>query len=274
MVLWLRKFDITEPKRFPFEVYLATACAGFAVPVTIRDSALPWSAQQAAARLSLRFPLEMVKFVAILMLVMIPFGLVLSSFPSTDRYFAFLSVPPAVFVLVIFVRHMRRQRKARGVFPLDKCDSVDALREFLHSIQSGRSPTAGGVAVFRIASEQWRDVVTTAIRHVDVVVVDVSTLSEHLLWEIEQAKACLRGRQLILVYGVDDDSTAELPRDVRARLTAILGETMLVETGRAYYPRRKLRWNILHFRANRAHVINLQNSIALGLLAAGQSVSA
>ena len=143
VVLWLRKFDITEPKRFPFEVYLATACAGFAVPVTIRDSALPWSAQQAATRMWLRFPLEMVKFVAILMLVMIPFGLVLSSFPSTDRYFAFLSVPPAVFVLVIFIRYMRRQRKARGVFPLDKRDSVDALREFLHSVKSGRSPTAG-----------------------------------------------------------------------------------------------------------------------------------
>lgn len=265
VVLWLRKFDVIEPRRFRFEACLSIACSGLAVPVTIQDSAIPWSQQQASARMFLRLPLDMLKFMAGLVVVLIPIGLWAFFNVSQEQYSYVLYALLAAAVPIIYVL-VTRQRRALGVFRLDKRDSVEELRDFLRRIKSGRSRTAGGVAVFRIASPQWRNVVTTALRHADVVIIDVSILSEHLLWELEQAKACLRGRQLILSCGIAPDDPDELSRDVRTRLASAVGEALLEEAGRAYYPRVRPGWSLTAVRRVRAFLLTLQADIVAGLL--------
>jgi hypothetical protein len=270
VVLWLRKFDVIEPRRFRFEACLSIACSGLAVPVTIQDSAIPWSAQQASARMFLRFPLELLKLMAGAIVVLFPIGLWAAfnvrpeDFTYRIRIYVMCGLL-AVAAPIIFV-FLNRRRRALGVFRLDKRDSVEELRDFLRRIKSGRSRTAGGVAVFRIASAQWRNVVTEALRQADVVIIDVSILSEHLLWELEQANACLRGRQLILSCGIATDGPGELPRDVRTRLASAVGEPLLEEAGRAYYPRVKPRWSLAAVRRVRALLLNLQADIVAGLL--------
>lgn len=169
----------------------------------------------------LQLPLDMLKFMAGLFVVLIPIGLWAFFSVSQEQYSYVLYALLAAAVPIIYVL-VTRQRRALGVFRLDKRDSVEELRDFLRRIKSGRSRTAGGVAVFRIASPQWRNIVTTALRHADVVIIDVSILSEHLLWELEQANACLRGRQLILSCGIapdgPDSCRETCARDSRQRL--------------------------------------------------------
>ena len=269
VVLWLRKSDVIEPRRFRFEACLSIACSGLAVPVTIQDSAVPWSAQQASARMFLQLPLDVLKFMAGAMVVLVPIGLWATFNVSPEDFsygiyvtYGLLAVAvPIIFVLV------NRRRRALGVFRLDKRDSVEELRDFLRRIKSGRSRTAGGVAVFRIASSQWQNVVTAALRQADVVIIDVSILSEHLLWELEQAKTCLRGSQLILSCGIASDGPDELSRDVRTRLVSAVGEALLEEAGRAYYPRVRPRWSLAAVRRVRAFLLNLQADIVAGSLA-------
>ncbi len=266
VVLWLRKFDVIEPRPFPFEAFLSIACAGLAVPVTIQDSAIPWSAQQASARMFLRFPLEMLTLGAGLMLVAIPIGL-WAVFNVSEEHTLYFVVGVLAVSLPFMHAFFKRRRRALGTFRLDKQDSVEEVQDFLRRIKSGRSRTAGGVAVFRIAIPQWREVIAAALRHADVVIIDVSILSEHLLWELEQTKARLRGRQLILSCRIVPGGAYELPEDVRAKLASTVGEALIEEAGRAYYPRVTPRWSLAAVRRNRAFVLNLQAHIVLCLLA-------
>jgi hypothetical protein len=62
------------------------------------------------------------------------------------------------------------------------------------------------------------------------------------------------------------DGPGELPQDVRTRLASAVGEPLLEEAGRAYYPRVRPRWSLTTVRRVRAFLLNLQADIVAGLL--------
>jgi hypothetical protein len=267
VVLWLRKFHVREPYPFPFHVYLSRACAGFAVPVTIQDSALPGSGEQAAARLLLRMPLELVKMVGGFAIVLAPLAYMLSLYevsfrPGVNTLVAVLVVSaPVIFVVV------RRQWRTLGVFPLDGVGSAANVQDFLVRIKTGRPKTAaGGLAVFRVADDQWRDVVTTALQHTDVLIVDVTTLTDHLLWELQQSTSCLAAKQLVVVYGLAGGVSADLPCELRNKLVDVLGRDRLEAGSRVYYPKYARPWTLATIRQNRQIFFDLQTNVIEALL--------
>jgi hypothetical protein len=266
VVLWLRKFHVKGPYPFPFHIYLSRACTGFAVPVTIQDSALPGSGEQAAARLLLRMPVELVKMAGGVAIVFAPLAYVFSLYdvsilsPVNTLIVVLVVSAPVMFFVV------RRQMRTLGVFRLDGVGSAK-VQDFLVRIKTRRPKTAaGGLAVFRVADDQWRDVVTTALQHTDVLIVDVTILTDHLLWELQQSASCLAAKQLILVYGIAGGVSADLPGELQDKLVEVLGRDTLEGSSRVYYPKYARPWALATIRQNRQIFFDLQTNVISALL--------
>lgn len=70
-----------------------------------------------------------------------------------------------------------------------KRDDYQRLPRLLDRIQRGKGPR--GASIVRISDAHWRDAVTSSLAAVDVAIIDVTDMSEHVAWEIaEAAKAC------------------------------------------------------------------------------------
>src|SRR5687767_4035004 len=65
IVLWLRPFGASDAERSVFHIHLGGCCAGMAVPVTIQDSSLQYSYQEATMRSHRTLPLAMAVIVGV-----------------------------------------------------------------------------------------------------------------------------------------------------------------------------------------------------------------
>jgi hypothetical protein len=103
-------------------------------------------------------------------------------------------------------------------------DDFRHLPNLLRRIQRGKGRR--GAAIVRISDENWRAAVAASLAAVDVAIIDISDVSDHVAWEIgEAAKACgADGLVFICRDGVSTDATrgaarAALGRDPGAVVT-------------------------------------------------------
>lgn len=68
-------------------------------------------------------------------------------------------------------------------------DDYRGLPRLLERIGKGRGPR--GASIVRVSDAHWREAVTSSLAAVDVAIIDLTNVSEHVAWEIaEAAKAC------------------------------------------------------------------------------------
>jgi len=76
-----------------------------------------------------------------------------------------------------------------GAMFASKRDDYPRLPRLLERISKGRGPR--GASIVRVSDTHWRDAVTSSLAAVDVAIIDLTDVSEHVAWEIaEAAKAC------------------------------------------------------------------------------------
>lgn len=98
-----------------------------------------------------------------------------------------------------------------------KRDDFRRLPKLLRRIQRGKGRR--GASIVRISDENWRAAVCASLGAVDVAVIDVSDVSEHVAWEIGEAvKAC--GRNALVFIARDG---AELSDAAKAAIRMALG---------------------------------------------------
>ena len=98
-----------------------------------------------------------------------------------------------------------------------KRDDYPGLPHLLERIKNGKGPR--GASIVRISDEHWRDAVTSSLAAVDVAIIDLTNVSEHVAWEIaEAAKACSTSG---LVFICRDG--AELSDAAKSAVRAALG---------------------------------------------------
>ena len=110
-------------------------------------------------------------------------------------------------------------------------DDFKTLPRLLERIRRGRGRR--GAAIVRISDANWREAVTASLAAVDVAIIDLSNVSEHVAWEIgEAAKAC--GASGLVFICVDSDNGGpRLSEAARAAVRTALGR----DPGRViYYP--------------------------------------
>jgi hypothetical protein len=108
-----------------------------------------------------------------------------------------------------------------------KRDDYQRLPRLLERIGKGRGPR--GASIVRISDAHWREAVAASLAAVDVAVIDLTDVSEHVAWEIaEAANACTNSG---LIFICRDG--AELSDAAKLAVRAALGREHIHV---AYYP--------------------------------------
>jgi hypothetical protein len=108
-------------------------------------------------------------------------------------------------------------------------DDFKSLPRLLERIKRGRRR---GASIVRVSDANWREAVTSSLAAVDVAIIDLSNVSEHVAWEIgEAARACSASG---LIFICRDD--AELSDAAKLAVRNALGREMI---GIVHYPARR-----------------------------------
>jgi len=104
-----------------------------------------------------------------------------------------------------------------GAMFASKRDDYPRLPRLLERISKGRGPR--GASIVRVSDTHWRDAVTSSLAAVDVAIIDLTDVSEHVAWEIaEAAKACSSSGLVFICR-----ESAELSDAAKAAVRAALG---------------------------------------------------
>ena len=201
VVLWLRRFRADDYEQgAPFSRILRKACVAMAVPVTIQDRSFRTSK---LAGLLIAWPLFLLTgyiwiaglFLAILLL------------PIWQSKWALIVGWGGWTIVLLVVAYVLIRRK--GVAWIRD----DRVNQQTHSLlDRARQGTFGSTAVlvFKCSDTVWREVVEEAIRVSDVVLVDITEVTENIAWELAAAVRHGKSEQILLMYEYagDDDAAA------------------------------------------------------------------
>ena len=218
-VLWLRRFHRREQKSF--QRILERACLYVGMPITVQDSSFRFSLGYAMSRL---IPLVSVLLGVYVALSFIPVSAILF-----DGLAMAMGLSMVLAVLISFWL---------GVLKLRVGDSERRVLKLLEDIRTGRVWNAG-VFVLSCQDDFWRSVVELALRHADTTVVDVTQLSENVIWELHTALAEMPPERVLLVCEKDAAAPEVLPSSVISELQAALPNVPLDRFPKFFYCRTR-----------------------------------
>lgn len=96
-------------------------------------------------------------------------------------------------------------------------DDFAGLPKLLDRIQRGKGRR--GASIVRISDAHWRDAVTSSLNAVDVAIIDVSDVTEHVAWEIAEAVKACGAESLVFICR----EGAELSEPAKAAIRSALG---------------------------------------------------
>jgi hypothetical protein len=113
-------------------------------------------------------------------------------------------------------------------------DDFRSLPRLLERIQRGKGRR--GASVVRISDANWREAVASSLAAVDVAIIDLTDVSDHVAWEItEAAKAC-SASGLVFICVDSDKGGGRLSEAARTAVRTALGR----DPGQViYYPARR-----------------------------------
>jgi hypothetical protein len=118
---------------------------------------------------------------------------------------------------------------------LDPEKAKQNAEEVLRRVR-GRKSAFHGVVILKCVDEAWRDVVRFLLSKADAVMIDVSELTENLMWELEAATETKGDDSMLITFGVPPDAPQELPEPVHQKLESVLGQEKLSQLRVLFYP--------------------------------------
>jgi len=110
-------------------------------------------------------------------------------------------------------------------------DDYPKLPRLIRRVKAGRRKR--GAVVLRISDDHWRDTVTTALGTVDVALVDVSSVNEHIAWEIREAANACGAEALVFLCN-------ENPEGLSPQAAKVIGDVIGPELPDiVYYPQSR-----------------------------------
>ena len=140
-----------------------------------------------------------------------------------------------------------------GCTKLHQANAEEQTLQLLADVR-GRKKSRGGVMILKCEDSFWREIVSLAIQHADAVVIDITELSQNVIWELQTALAVKSPQNILLAYE-NDEGQSELPPTIAAELQAAMGKISLHRFTMFCYPRRVSRIpgkkkSFLSFRAS------------------------
>lgn len=182
LVLWLRRFHSEPLLGSSFPTLLGCACSGQAIPVTLQDDAYSYCGAVGHFRSPRLFPAVRVTCAAIVIsFLLIKFA------PSRFQR----AIPEVMVVLMLLGMALETRRSSRKYgATLVRNDNFEVVFPALvRGVRDNRSnvPAMAGVVVLRVPDERWQTAVVHLLRACDLVIVDLTDLTENIAWELSAA---------------------------------------------------------------------------------------
>jgi hypothetical protein len=205
------------------------------VPITLQDSSFRTSYIAGLNQLVLIFPITLgvgglvVTFGAFLVWASVERlgGSSSEAIASAIVAAALLTGTSVLIAKRIFETHGFKTVKARG--------ALDFVRSLLARIRR-RKGLASGVLILKTSDDSWKDVVSLALRGADAVVIDISELTNNLIWELVKASELLPARSIILASATEAGKPAQLVAEVERRLNEVFADGTRSQIQILFYP--------------------------------------
>ena len=197
-ILWLRRFH-SPLEDHVFKSLLTAACSGLGTVLTIRDPTIAYSTDWGFAS---------VRWIFVVFLA----ALVGSNFLSFELVvWAFLI---GVVVLGAGMAYLFLT-PGFGITTISDERPGDEVAEIIKGIRDGANKGASEPLVLKCAENDWQTVVATAVALCAAIVVDITDMSENMMWELEAAFRLKMPESIILVHGVREGESQEMPEAVK-----------------------------------------------------------
>ncbi len=216
LALWLRRFHQSSVKEIRLDTELRRALRGRAVPITLQDSTFRFSWSWALSDPSaLASPI----LVAAGVYATIVFG-VGHSFKrfgigtSSQSLFDLVTLwVLALLIVALLIFALRRRLFSR----IKREGAEEQVQEILCDI--GRGTGRGTqLSIVRCDDDVWESVVEEFIECADFIIVDISTLTGSVLWELAKVSAACEPERVVLLH-----ETAKIAHGVWEQLEATIG---------------------------------------------------
>ncbi|MGH6951580.1 MAG: hypothetical protein ACREH4_11935 [Vitreimonas sp.] len=225
--VWLRRSQSESGDAFRTSRIIDGLSRYGVAALTLQDRDIQLSFAQRHDRLALLFWILLIPLVLVPAYVLwqaaIPLAPPGSDPQSGGQLFGAVSAPIFVAIAVVFgiTAALLAVMLTAGIMgPIGALLSGDRddcaqLPQLLERIKRGKGQRGG--AIVRVSDGQWREAVCASLAAVDVAIIDVSEMSEHVAWEIgEAAKAC--GAAALVFISREDDYTDRSKAAVQAAL--------------------------------------------------------
>ena len=200
-ILWLRKFRPRSLRGFKFETCLFDACNCLGTPFTIQDQSYSYSS---AISMGLRAILLPAFLVLALLAVQLAPNL-LPGYGNQSVFYFFALVIAGMVVLYVSIPRWF------GVKRVIDTGTGEQLNAQIQKIKRGHVAGVTAAVVLRCSPASWRTVVKKAQEFAALVVIDVTDLSENVLWELETAVSLKEPQMIVLAHRIEAGNTWALP---------------------------------------------------------------
>ena len=236
LIVWLRRFHVKRRGGLRFNELLVAACQGLGFPLTVQDTTFRSSDDEVTPRFFPYLTLWGIWLTAMLMGLGKEFPIMMMT--------SFL-----VGIVLMFLMFLLGGRI--GYHNLE--DPIQGREQTLHLIQEIRERRGkhgdDSVLILRCQDHFWRDIVQLCLENASAVVIDVTEVSENVIWELKTALHLLAPQSIILACGLGVGAAEELPGDALVALAAELGADGSNGVQQFFYPQHKdqidvnfLRW--------------------------------
>jgi hypothetical protein len=225
LVLWLRRFHIRHPRGLRFDRLLRVACAGFGFPLTVQDSTFRRSHSIAISMSTLFNPLILMVSASVAVAFYDVLGRPNKSIPLVLLLFFVLYLPLS---LLAYLR--------LACIYLNPANARKKSLRLIHKIQNLICWHGGGMYIVKCWDSFWRETIELFLNSTSVAVVDVTEISDNVIWELETALRLIGPESIVVAYGVAEGAAQEIPLPLRDQLSNRLGSEWLARAQPFFYP--------------------------------------
>ena len=257
VVLWFRRFHTGMVRRTRFNSLLHRAIRGIGGSVSIQDSSFRYSYWVRPGRMFLLyfswFAVFLACYVFSLFLVM-PIWTKLNLKSNPDPTIAVVFVITVIAVISIAVWYVRK----RAYVSLEAQEWSSSLDKVLSGILDRKSVLYGTVLI-RCEDAFWQQAVCQALTKATAAIIDLSEMSENVLWELQTALARLPPSCIILAFPTGGETPDVLPDTFRSKLGTRINTNAIGSCSLFGYPSRVGWW---FTRGSMSKAKELQRKIA------------
>jgi hypothetical protein len=154
--------------------------------------------------------------------------------------------------VIVYLYTKRTSLGLAGTYSLGVDSTISQVDSILNRTLQRAYPYANSL-IIDCPDEEWRGVVTFVIDRSSIVLIDVSELTDNLIWEIETSIIKKNLETLMITYGTKIGAAEQLPCATYEILERIVGRNELSRLRVFYYPeehpplgwkRIKLYWTL------------------------------